>query len=183
MRDDKKNEILRSLENFQQQLEDLKKENPDGDYEQLERMIDYLNKMLNGEENQTYFVKYYLKKIFFIILSYILYTISTGAVLGFSYPFLSVTNPLRLLYIIPIVSAILFVSHRLIDLLLNIIKSRHLLLHFVFLNLVLILILAFLDAICFKVCSSVIQAFVLLFIDTIFVTLWEFYLTKKLLLF
>lgn len=183
MRDDKKAEILRSLENFQQQLEDLKKENPDGDYEQLERMIDYLNRMLNGEQNQTYFFKYFLKKALFIILCYILYTISTGAVLGFSYPFLSLTNPLRLLYIIPIVSAILFVSHRLIDLLLNTLKRRHLLLHFVFLNLVLILILSFLDAICFKVCSSVIQAFILLFITTIFASIWEFYLTKKLLLF
>ncbi len=87
MNEEKKAEIRRSLESFQQQLEDLKKSNPEGDYEQLELIIKKLGDMLEGVEQKNYLLKTILKGILFFILLYLIYLVSECMVLGFGFTY------------------------------------------------------------------------------------------------
>lgn len=179
MQEEKKAEIKRNLESFQQQLEDLKKENPDGDYEQLEKLIETLSNMLEGVDNKPFFIRFILKRIFFLIALFICYILSVTVMIGFSFPFLTLENPMRLLYIIPIVAGIILISHKVIDAVLNIIKPESIFLGYLAGNLILLFLVAILDSFCFHVCSSMWQAFFSLAGAVIFSYICEYYLTRK----
>lgn len=179
MNEEKKAEIRRSLESFQQQLEDLKKSNPEGDYEQLELIIKKLGDMLEGVEQKNYLLKTILKGILFFILLYLIYLVSVCMVLGFGFTYLNINDFQRLSYLVPITSLVILIAHRIIEAALNTYKTAYPLFHFVVLNLLFIFVMSFLDTLCFHVFTNIWQSLGALIAVCVFSAIGEFYLSKK----
>lgn len=179
MQEEKKAEIKKSLENFQKQLDDLRRDNPNGNYEYLEKLIETLSAMLDGVDNKKILHKLILKKILFSIILYGIYLLMSCVVLGFSARFLGFNTSYQLLYIIPIVSAILFVTQELTDGLLSSLHLHHPFALYFLSNFIVILILVLVDNSFFHICADIWQGFVILISISATAIIGELYLAKK----
>lgn len=181
MQDDKKQEIRKNLENFQQQLEDLKLSNPEGDYHELEVIIKRLNDMLDGVDKKNYFIKAFLKGLMYIVILYLVDTISICVVLGFGINYFGIVDVTRLVYIIPLVSLIMLVVHKIVEAVVSTLKKSPLLNLFL-LNLIFVVVMAILDTLCFHICTNFWQAVIALFFANAISIFGEYYISSKIIL-
>lgn len=176
---DKKEELKRNLEHLEQQLQELKNSNPDGEYKQLEEIIERFKGMLDGVDEKGYFWKSLLKSVLFLILLYIIYLISVGAIMGFSYSYLIIYSPMRLAYLIPIISVVLFGLHYVINILVNHVFNKRASMHFVFSNIAAIILFTMIDYAFLHLYSNVWICLISLIGISILSTIGEFYLSRK----
>ncbi|MDE7106480.1 MAG: hypothetical protein K2O22_04880 [Anaeroplasmataceae bacterium] len=154
MNDGKHNPIKKTLDEARKQLEELKKQNPDGNYEEIESMIQKMDDVL--EDSQGYSARRILKKFFqMIVLFFVLCSIAIVIFFGFTNFLLNpAIPPLQYMAIVPITSFILYFVLRVITVVNNKIMTQHPILVLLICNVVGIIVLAILDQFCFQLCSS-----------------------------
>lgn len=183
MQNEKKSEIRRSLEHFQQHLSDMKEKNPEGDYSDVEKMITALTMLLEKMDSKNFMIIAFLKRVLFLFLQLIIYIVSICIVLGFSFSLLSFTDYMRLCYLIPIGGLVLLLVHRLLDAVLNTIDSKRPFFDVLFSNILMIVIFAFLDNLFFHMFKNVGSAIIVITSVLICASIGEFYLYRKWILF
>lgn len=152
MNDDKKNQMKQSLEYAKQKLEELKLKNPNGNYQELELMIEKMNAILNGNEEQSSLGL--LGKLFiFFILSYILCTFWVAVVFGFAHSLLNPIPSINFISILPLTSFVFFIGNRFLSFISNKAKQYPIFSMILF-GIIFIIGISFLDSICFHLCSS-----------------------------
>lgn len=179
MRKDRKEELKKSLSELEKQLQELKATNPDAEYQQLETMIEHFKQLLDGVDQKGYFWKSFLKSILFLIILYLIYVISVGAVMGFSYSYLRIYNPIRLTYLIPIISVILLGWHYILNTLVNNIFKEHPFIHFLVGNLTGILLIIMINDSFVHLYSNSGVCLISLIGFFVLTTIGEFYLSRK----
>lgn len=169
MNEDKKNQLKRNLEYAKQELEELKSKNPNGNYVELELMIEKMNAIINGEQGESS-VKLLFKFFVFIVLAYVVCTLVVAAVFGFSHSLLNPIPPMQYITILPLTSFILFIGLRVLNFISNKALQSPIFSMFLF-GILFIIGLAFLDNIWFHLCSSfdksLLMATVLLFVTSL----------------
>ncbi len=181
MNDEKKKELQKSIDNFEKQLEELKRENPNEDFAQLQNLINHLKMMLDETNKKGYAIKSFFKTSLFFLLLFLIYVICIGATMGFFFRYLNLANPSSLIYLIPIVAAILFVSHRFIGIVNNSFHSNHILISFICSYFVVILLLSLIDSVWIHIGNNFFATMFALIGATLLSVIGEYYLTKKML--
>lgn len=176
---DKKEELKKNLEHLEQHLQELKESNPDGEYQQLEEIINRFKQMLDGVDKKGFFWKSLLKSGLFLMILYFIYLISVGAMMGFSYSYLRIYNPIRLIYLIPIISVVLFGLHYFINIVVNHVFNKRTSLHFVFSNIFAIVLFAVIDYSFIHIYSNIYICLISLIGVSVLATIGEFYLSRK----
>lgn len=179
MNENKKTELKKTIELFQKELEEMKQKDPEGDYSKIEKIISHLNDLLNGVQHKGYMLSLFMKLIFFTILIYISYAVCVGVVFGFGYSFINNSNPLRYTWIIPVLAFVIFLFHKLLDILLNKMPIHHPMLNYVLINFLFIFGLAMVDTYYLHVASSLSDSLFLLTAITVLTFFSEIYMTKK----
>ncbi|MDE6407311.1 MAG: hypothetical protein K2K48_04890 [Anaeroplasmataceae bacterium] len=152
MNENKKNQIKHNLELAKKQLAELKSKNPDGNYEDLEFMIEKMDDMLNMNKPQSS-VGLLFKLLLFFVLAYVFCTIAVAVVFGFSHSLLSPIPSMQFITILPLTSLVLFIALRVLNYISN--KAiKQPLFSMLFFGIILIIGLAFLDNMCIHLCSS-----------------------------
>lgn len=145
MKKDKKEVLSKNIEKLQQQLEEMKNNNPDEDFTKIEEMIDHLISMIDSTNKKGYFWKYLFKNILFLISIFILYVLCVGAILGFSYSYLNLENPLNLLYLTPVIAVVLLILQQILNLVINRFSTENSLKNTFFANITFVLLITLVD--------------------------------------
>ncbi|MDE6656794.1 MAG: hypothetical protein K2J85_07370 [Anaeroplasmataceae bacterium] len=177
MNDGKKNRVKRSLENVKQELSDLKSKNPDGNYDELEQMLDKMNSILDNEYKESA-TKLLLKLLLFLILTYLTSTICVVIVFGFARSLLNPIPPLHYITIVPLTSLALFIGLRIMVFISNKATINSLFAMFIF-CIIYILGLSFLDDLCFHICSSLGNSILMTSALFIIATIVDLFITQK----
>lgn len=179
MNDEKRKEIQKSIDEFQKELQELKEENPTENYEQLENIINRLQKMLSGTNQKGYAFKTFFKMACYWIILFVIYVVCMGAMMGFFFQQIHVNDPMAFAYLIPCSAFVLFICHRLASFVNSLIHSEHLFINFLFSYLVIVLLLALIDYAFIHIGGNFWISLVVLFGATLLSAVGEFYLTRK----
>ncbi len=119
MKEEKKEEIKKSIEFAKKELEQLKENDPNGNYQTYEQMINQLSSLLEGEFPKGFarkmIVKFILGTLFLFLVSFVW----IAAIFGFSSSLLNPISPYKFLYIIPSISLLLVILMRLLVMIMN----------------------------------------------------------------
>ncbi|MDE7213401.1 MAG: hypothetical protein K2N42_02355 [Anaeroplasmataceae bacterium] len=180
MNDDKKNQIKHNLEYAKQELEELKSRNPDGNYKDLEFMIEKMEILLEQKDTDSKSGAGLLfKLIFFFILAYACCTLCVAAVFGFSHSLLSPIPSVEFITIVPLTSLVLFIALRILNYISNK-ATKQPIFSMVLFSILLIIGLAFLDDMCLHICSSLDKSLVMATVLLITTTIVDLFVTQKL---
>ncbi|MDE5545874.1 MAG: hypothetical protein K2I88_00260 [Anaeroplasmataceae bacterium] len=177
MNEDKKNRIKNNLEFAKKELEELKLKNPDGNYEDLEFLIEKMNDALNMTQTKSS-ISLLFKLILFFILAYVFSTVAVAAVFGFSHSLLSQIPPIQFITIIPLTSLVLFIALRVLNFISNK-ANKQPLFSMVFFGIILIIGLAFLDNMCIHLCSSLDKSLLMATVLLLVTILVDLLVTQK----
>ncbi|MDE7095823.1 MAG: hypothetical protein K2O23_04970, partial [Anaeroplasmataceae bacterium] len=177
---DKKNQIKRNLEYAKQELEELKLRNPNGNYEDLEFMIEKMEVLLKQDESDSESgIGLLFKLLLFFILAYVCCTLCVTAVFGFSHSLLSPIPSIEFITIVPLTSLVLFIALRIINFISNKATKRPIF-SMVLFGILLIIGLAFLDDMCIHICSSLDKSLVMATVLLITTSIVDLFVTQKL---
>lgn len=179
MQDEKKQEIRKNLENFQQQLSDMKKVDPSGDYSEIEKIIYLLSTMLKEVDQKHFFLYFIFRRIAYIFLHLVIYIASICVVFGFTFSMLSMTDYTRLWYLIPITALALLIVNKIIMAGVSTLSPKKPLMSLLFWNLLVVLTVSALDDMIFHMFKSFIYTFIFLWAVIITASIGEYYLYKK----
>lgn len=180
MNEDKRAKMKQSLEETQKKLNELKTLNPNGNYEELEKVIQNLNDLLyRSQSNHLTFARL-IKILTIIILPYIFCTGSVVMVLGFMNFILIPIEPKLYITIIPITSLILYLSFRIVNVISNQINGRNAIFFLILFGLVLIFVLACVDQTWIHCCKSFSDSLLLCFAQVLIALFMDLFCTQRL---
>ena len=113
MKKDDFDDLKQQLKNLEEEVERLKKENPDDDYEEIDKTIEEFRKMVSDGNIKKFERKILRKRIVGLVLNYLFHIITTLSILGFCGGFLNETNKSYLGIVVPILALILFIYRKL----------------------------------------------------------------------
>lgn len=177
MNDEKKNQIRRSLEYAKQELEELKAKNPNGNYSDLELMIERMNSILNDNAEESV-LKILIKLLLYFILAYVFCTISVAVVFGFSTSLLNDFPTTHFITILPLTSLVYFLGLRVMNFISNKAIKQPLLSMLIF-GVMFVICLAFLDDLCFHICENLDKSFLMATVLFIVTILIDLFVTQK----
>lgn len=180
MNEDKKTKLKQSLEDAQRKLDELKSVNPNGNYEELERLIQKMNAVLyHSQSSKLTFIK--LIKIFFIlIMPYLFCVCSVVVVFGFMNFILNPIEPILYVTIVPITSLIFYLTFRIINIILNKIEGMNSILFLMCFGAIFVLVLAYIDQTWIHLCKNFSDSLLLCFCQVIMALLMDLFCTQKL---
>ena len=153
MKEDKKEEIKKTLEHAKKELENLKEDNPSGNYDQYENMINQLSYLIEDRLPKSFVRKLIFKFVFCLLFLFIATMILVAAIFGFSHSLFNPLPPLHFLYIIPLLSLILVILMRILILLMNYSRGNPFWLILVF-SFIIIFTFAMVDSYWLHLCES-----------------------------
>lgn len=175
MSEEKKSRIRRSLEFAKDELETLKAANPDGNYEQLEKMIEKLNDMLEGgNQRKTTFILL-LKYSILLVLSYLVCGIGVMLTFGFGRSFLSDIPATHFITILPLVTLVLFLALRIT----SFVSNSHSLWTSLICFIAIVILMGLVDGLWLHICKSIDKSFVMVSLLAIVSILGDLYFSKK----
>ncbi len=184
MNENKRNQLKQSLEEAKNKLKELKSTNPDGNYEELERMIQKMNDLiyLPNSTNTNAFLAL-IKVLLAFILSYVVITVFVAVTFGLMYFILNPIEPTQFITIVPITSLILFLSFRIGSLLSNHFAKNHpILALFIFSGMV-IWVLALIDNAYIHLCGNFSDSLLLASAQVIIGLILDLYVAQKIILY
>ncbi|MCM1131289.1 MAG: hypothetical protein NC310_00985 [Roseburia sp.] len=177
MNDEKKNQIRHSLEYAKQKLEQLKENNPNENYSDLELMIEKMNLILN-EEAKVSTLKIVFKLFIFSFLAYLFCTISVAVAFGFSSSLLNNIPSFHFFTILPLTALIYFLGLRVMNFISNRATHQPLFSMLIF-GVIFVICVAFLDNLCFQICETLDKSFLMSSILFVITLLTDLFVTQK----
>ena len=175
MSEEKKSQIRRSLEFAKNELETLKAANPDGNYEQLEKMIEKLNDILNGVNQRKATLILLLKYIILLVLSYLVCGVGVMLTFGFGRSFLSNIPASHFITIIPLVALVLFLALRIT----SFVSNSHSLVTSLLCFVMIVIVMGLIDGIWLHICKSMDKSFLMVSLLAIISFLGDFYFSRQ----
>ncbi|MDE6584560.1 MAG: hypothetical protein K2K15_04070 [Anaeroplasmataceae bacterium] len=175
MGEEKKSQIRRSLEFAKEELETLKATNPDGNYEQLEKMIEKLNDILEGVNQKRTTLILLLKYFILLVLSYLVCGVGVMLTFGFGRSFLNDIPATHFITIIPLVTLALFLALRIT----SFVSNSHSLWTSLICFIMIVILMGFVDGLWLHICKSMDKSFAMVSLLAIITILGDLYFSKK----
>lgn len=180
MNEDKKSKLKQSLEEAKQKLDELKTMNPNGNYDELEKLIQKMNEAVyQPHSNQFNFVKV-LKILAVLVIPYIFCSCSVTVVFGFMNFILTPIEPILYATIIPITSLVLYLSFRIMNIILNQTEGKNSIYYLFLLVIALVFILAYVDQTWIHLCDTFSDSLLLCFGQVIIALIMDLFCTQRL---
>lgn len=180
MNEDKKSKMKQSLEEAQKKLNELKTLNPNGNYEELEKVVQNLNDLLYRPQTNHFSLVKLMKVLVMIILPYIFCTCSVVMMFGFMNFILIPIEPKVYITLIPITSLILYLAFRIVNVVSNQIDARNAIFFLILFGLVLVFVLASVDQAWIHCCKSFSDSLLLCFAQVIIALFMDLFCTQRL---
>lgn len=174
----KRSELEKSLAQIKQQLQDMKEEDPDGDFSSVEKMILVLSNMLAQLDERHHFWKALFRKTLFLLLEFVLLMLGCLVSCGFAFPF-AVSSVSSFFYLIASIAGILFLIFKIPEALFGLIPTKHPFLNTMITQLFGLALLIVLDDTVFHRTTGMFETLLYLAIVLILFVLLEYYLYRK----
>lgn len=168
LKEEKKEKIRQSIELAKKELEELKKQNPNQEYEELEIFLQKMNDAINSNK-RIGTSSFICKMLRFFLGAYLYEVVAFFAVFGFSTDLLNPISPLLYLLIIPLTAFVFYFSLRFLNFITNSFFNSSIAFMIIG-SLVLVFIYAIADDMFIHICSgfnnSLVLSFVLMLVNT-----------------
>lgn len=183
MNENKRTQLKQALEIAQNKLKELKTADPNGNYEELENMIQRMNDMIYHSNPQkiTFFI--FIKILLAFLSPYLFCTIGVSVLFGFMSFILNPIEPARFISIIPLTSLILFLAFRVYSIISNRFATKNPIFMMLILSGILIVILAFIDTTWIHLCGSFSDSILLAGALVLMGLIVDLYVAQKILMF